>query len=239
MENSVKRRDFLRHLASASICLGLVFLPEGLGELMSYNRQAILAGEWWRLWSGHFAHFTLMHAWTNCALLFLLTVALGRIGSWRLVLGLFVIGPFAISLALMILVPEMVSYRGTSALAALFLTVCAGHVFERARGMSVFFLGMLLIVWSAKLFLEVRDGTSFSNLPTGVHAAWQAHIAGILMGIAVYAAMKRKGMGTHASDSCSGTASLGTPRHERMRENRLLKDKSEEGEIECNAIDVF
>lgn len=193
MEKFVKRMDFLRQLALASICFGLVFLPEGLGELMAYNRDAILAGEWWRLWSGHFVHFTVMHAWTNCALLLLLAVALGRIGSWTLVLGLLIIGPVAISLALMILVPEMVAYRGASALAALFLAACAGHAFEKARGMSVVFLGMLLIAWLAKLFLEVTDGTNFSDLPTGVHVAWQAHIAGILMGIAVYVAMKRAG----------------------------------------------
>lgn len=191
MENSGKRRDFLRHLALVSLCLALVFLPEGLGEPMSYNREAILSGEWWRLWTGHFVHFTSMHAWTNCVLLFLLTVALGRIGPWRLVLGLFVVGPVAISFALMILVPEMVAYRGASALAALLLAVCAGHAFEKARGMSAFLLGMLLVAWSAKLFLEVTDGTNFSNLPTGIHVAWQAHIAGILMGIAVCVAMKR------------------------------------------------
>ncbi|WP_130471861.1 hypothetical protein [Candidatus Magnetaquicoccus inordinatus] len=40
----------------------LAFLPEELLMGLSYQRQDLLNGEWWRLWSGHFVHYSPQHA---------------------------------------------------------------------------------------------------------------------------------------------------------------------------------
>lgn len=178
----------------ACLCLGLVFMPGICADLLAYKRDAIMSGEWWRLWGGHFVHFTPMHAFVNGTLLLLLSVLLGRAYSWKLVGALFLFGPPVISFALLYLVPEMDIYRGASALAALFLTISIGHAFGRAHRITVFLLYTLIIVWLAKLLIEIAGGISFSNLPPTVHVAWQAHVAGILAGVAFSIGLRRQSL---------------------------------------------
>lgn len=59
-----------------SLCmLMLVFavLEPQASELLRYDRGAIVAGEWWRLISGHFVHLVWEHALLNLAGLVLIT----------------------------------------------------------------------------------------------------------------------------------------------------------------------
>ena len=50
----------------AGVCLALALatavVPETLLASLEYNRTAILAGELWRLWTGHLVHFSAEHA---------------------------------------------------------------------------------------------------------------------------------------------------------------------------------
>ena len=197
-----------RHLALALLCIGMVFLPESLAELLEYKRDAIIGGEWWRLWSGHFTHFTLMHAFVNCATLLLLTVLLVRVYSWTLILILFIFGPLVISLSLMSVVHEMAIYRGASALAALFLAMLIVQTIERAHGISAFMLYALIVTWLVKLSVEAAGGMSLSNLSPSIHVAWQAHVAGILAGIAVSSGLKWLIKRTEHADSVRLTRTL-------------------------------
>ena len=174
-----------RYLTLALILLGLILLPENWAELLAYKREAIIAGEWWRLWSGHFVHFTAMHAFVNCTLLLLLSALLMRAYSWKLVWGLLLLGSPVISLALICFAPEMVSYRGASALAALVMALLISHTLSHVRRTAAYFLYALIIAWLAKLSIEATGGINFSDLPPAVHVAWQAHVAGILIGITV------------------------------------------------------
>lgn len=160
-------------------------MPEHWANWMAYDREAILAGEWWRLWSGHFTHFTLMHASVNSALLILLTLILNRVYSRKFILALLFIGPIAISLLLALLVPEMVMYRGASALASLLMALLICHAFYRVQGRSISILYTIVFGWSIKLIFESL-GISLTDLPHPIHVAWQAHLAGMLMGVAIY-----------------------------------------------------
>ena len=49
----------------------------------------------------------------------------------------------------------------------------------------------LATAWAVKLYLEVSAGTGLSSLPPGIHIAWQAHVAGIVAGLSVFAAIKQ------------------------------------------------
>lgn len=159
-------------------------MPEHWAVWMAYNREAILDGEWWRLWTGHFIHFTLMHAFVNGALLLLLSLTLVEVYSRKFVLTLVFIGPVAISILLALFVPEMAWYRGASALASLFMALLIGHAFYRRRGKSVSILYALIFAWLIKLILESL-GVSLADLPYPIQVAWQAHLAGILIGVSV------------------------------------------------------
>lgn len=177
-------------LAIAGLTITLVFMPEHWAGWMAYDREAILAGEWWRLWSGHFTHFTLMHASVNSALLLLLSLTLCRVFSRKFILALFFIGPAAISLLLALFVQEMILYRGASALASLLMALLICHAFYQMQGKSVSILYAIVLGWSIKLIFESL-GISLTDLPHPIHVAWQAHLAGIMIGVAIYFGQKQ------------------------------------------------
>ena len=49
---------------------GLLLISNVLpGSLLEYDRSAIARGEWWRLWSGQFCHWSALHLFGNLAAL--------------------------------------------------------------------------------------------------------------------------------------------------------------------------
>lgn len=178
----------LHSFALAGLAIAPVFMPDQ--DWMAYDRTDILAGEWWRLWTGHFSHFTSMHALMNGVLLLLLSLTLHEIYTRGFVLALAFIGPVAISILLALLVPEMIIYRGASALASLFMALLICHAFYHMRGKSVLILYVLIFAWLLKLVLE-SQGVSVTDLPYPIHVAWQAHLAGILIGVSVFFVTRR------------------------------------------------
>jgi rhomboid family GlyGly-CTERM serine protease len=98
----------------------LFALPAGvLGrapDVFLYDRQAILHGEWWRLWTGHWVHFSASHlAWN--------LLVLAGAGTWleQARPGLTVRFALAtaplISLGLLVATPALGIYGGLSGLA--------------------------------------------------------------------------------------------------------------------------
>jgi rhomboid family GlyGly-CTERM serine protease len=83
-------------------------------ELLSYRREAISAGEFWRVFTGHFVHLNLAHALLNSAgtllLAFFLSREISRRDWWTVVL----IAPFIISLGLWLKQPGLMGYVGFS-----------------------------------------------------------------------------------------------------------------------------
>ncbi|CAK0766443.1 putative Rhomboid family intramembrane serine protease [Gammaproteobacteria bacterium] len=169
----------------------LALMPECWIEWMAYDREAILEGEWWRLWSGHFTHFTIMHAFVNSVLLLLLVLTLDRTFSRRFILVLFLAGPIAISLGVALFVPEMTWYRGGSALVSLLMALLMCHAFSWMPWKFLAILYVGIIGWLIKLFLE-SQGMSLMDLPYPVHIAWQAHLTGSMIGVTVCLVLRHK-----------------------------------------------
>lgn len=164
-------------------CLALNLLPEGDTALLAYQHSTLIEGEWWRLWTGHFVHFSPSHALTNGAMLIMLSLLFARTYGEKTLALIYVFGPVVISLMLLWLVPDMVAYRGASALdAILFASLLAGKLIHVRGKMAVPFV-LLAGAWLVKLSFEIGDGASFSSLPASVHVAWQAHVSGMLIGI--------------------------------------------------------
>lgn len=169
-------------IMTVGACLALLFAPEEVAGWLAFNRQAILDGQVWRLWSGHLEHFSVQHALVDISLLFLLgTVAERELGVARVSWALFVGAP-AISVGLLILAPEMSYYRGVSGLAML-LAVAGGVALWRSRPKLRFFLvlgGTFLVL---KVLLEtIGWSLDMVSFPKTVRVAWQAHLLGGALG---------------------------------------------------------
>lgn len=99
---------------SLTVLFLLLALLPSLSELLIYQREAIRAGEFWRLFTGHFVHLNLVHAVMNAAgtvLVSLLFVhEIRRWQWWVLVLA----APVVISLGLWFKQPGLHGYAGFS-----------------------------------------------------------------------------------------------------------------------------
>ena len=84
------------------------------------DRDALLAGEVWRLWTGHLAHFSPNHLLVDVLVCALLSWALFRSGERGFGWLLFV-GGAALSLSLVACDPALACYGGLSGLNALLL----------------------------------------------------------------------------------------------------------------------
>jgi membrane associated rhomboid family serine protease len=161
----------------ALACLLLACLPESTAAALDWEPGAILAGQWWRLWTGHLLHFGLQHALFDAIVLYAGASLLEReIGTWRLLRQLLLAAPL-VSLALLA-VPDLVAYRGASALAAT-VALAAGIALWPAAGRwrpALLAAGLACAASTAAQALGA--GWSAAGLPGGVVVAWQAHVFG-------------------------------------------------------------
>jgi len=178
-------RSFGLPIATAFVviaCLALLFAPEEVAGWLAFDCQAILGGQVWRLWTGHFEHFSVQHALVDTIVLFLAgAVAERELGTPRVGLA-FLVGAPAISLGLLILAPEMSYYRGASGLSML-AAVAGGIALWRSRPGLRLFLVACGSFLALKVLLEIFGlSLDMANLPKTVQVAWQVHFLGSALG---------------------------------------------------------
>ncbi|NWF37830.1 hypothetical protein F3F96_01560 [Mariprofundus sp. NF] len=182
-------------LAVALLCWLVWFLPEAYQAALVYDSNAAVAGEWWRLWSGHLTHYTLSQLIADSGLVALLGLVLHRVISPYLFAISIIVALPLISLLLLWLVPEMNSYRGASGLAAMLWFMVGLHLIVQAKSGSVpIWIGPLFILLLiAKVAGEALAlFPALSELPAGVVVAWQVHLFGMVIGLMVYLLCVRK-----------------------------------------------
>nr|WP_276510042.1 rhomboid family intramembrane serine protease [Niveibacterium umoris] len=136
----------------------------------------------WQLWSGHLMHFGATHALTDLLALCCAAVLVeADLGSRRTLLLYFGAAPL-ISLTTLLAAPHLVAYRGASALA---VTLCfaAAERLWRDRHLRAPLL-LIAAAFTAKLACDAWGlQTDLSGLPAGIAVAWQAHVAGAVIGL--------------------------------------------------------
>lgn len=182
-------------LASAGValaCAALAWAPAAVIQHLAFDRQAILGGEIWRLWSAHLVHFSLQHALLDGAVFFFVaSVAEHAIGTRRLGIALALGAPF-IGLGLLAAVPGLAYYRGASGLATM-AALLAGAALWRGSAARRRVLALLALGLAARTAAEACGiSASVAGLPDHVALAWQAHVLGASAGGLMVLAGRRR-----------------------------------------------
>jgi rhomboid family GlyGly-CTERM serine protease len=151
-------------------------------DQFAYERAAILAGEWWRLWTGHGVHYSTRQAGIDIGALFLVGAVAERECGTRFTAWVLALGLPALSIGLLLVAPDLVEYRGASGLDVM-LAVLAGTALWRSVPAWRFGLAVLGSALAAKTVLEATGwAPNLSSLPANIQVAWQAHALGGVIG---------------------------------------------------------
>lgn len=161
-------------------CMTLITLGGSeLTVLFRFDREAILHGQVWRLFSGHFTHLGWSHLWLNIAGLALIWALVGRRFSTQQWLTILTGSVFGIDLGLIIFNPELGWYVGLSGV--LHGMLVAGAITEIRCGQCSSYA--LLILVAAKLIWEQMAGPlPGSEAASGGAVIVDAHLYGGLCG---------------------------------------------------------
>jgi rhomboid family GlyGly-CTERM serine protease len=168
-----------------AVALGVHLLPT-LPPLLVFDRAAIAHGEWWRLVTGHWVHFTAAHLLYNLVVL-AVAGAIVEIRGYGNLAALVLLAAVLIGALLYLAEPGMVRYGGLSGIATAVVMSLALHgLGDRPpwRYLSLIVLAAL----TAKLALEFGlgrsivpglSGMSFRTVPL-------SHAAGAIAAVLAY-----------------------------------------------------
>ncbi len=161
----------------------LALFEPRLVSVLQYDRQALLAGEWWRLWTGHLLHTNSWHLVMNLAGLAVITMLHGNYYRHGQFLFLLLSGFCLISLALLFWSPAIGLYVGLSGW--LHALLVFGACEDIRRNWSSGWL--ILAGVGAKVCWEQWQGAS-ADLVTLIEAdvAVDAHLYGAVCGAALF-----------------------------------------------------
>jgi len=178
-------------LVACVLAVGAWFWP-GSFNALAYNREQILRGEWWRLITGHWVHFSGSHLFWNLVVMLPAGVWLERLYPaalrWTIVLS-----PLAISLALLAFDPSMAIYAGISGVASGVLVALAVNGLRTQPTARLWWLAVL-VLFAAKIAIETRGGRPINpELATqNIHSVPLAHLVGAAVGTSATLWRRRK-----------------------------------------------
>lgn len=179
-----KNKQYVISLAILCVIAIIHFLPEHAQNLVNYHRTEINNGQWWRWFSGHFAHTNDMHAIMNAAALLLAANLhakyLSSTNQILLVLVLCVLTSLGIYLGS----TYLVDYVGLSGvLHGLFVAGACKDIQEKEKTGYILLLAIVIKVVYEQVFGASDSVASMINAPV----ATDAHLWGAISGLAVFA----------------------------------------------------
>lgn len=163
------------------ICLTLACFPGSEG--LAFNRNEVLQGHLWLLWTGHLVHYSTQQLLLDTATL-ILAGSLAEI-EFGLVAALVTVllGMPAILLGVLMTTPDLLEYRGVSGIVMMFAAMSGVALWRsrpRARGVIV----LLAVAFVTKTGFDAMGfNVGSASLPANVRVAWQAHAIGAVFGL--------------------------------------------------------
>jgi rhomboid family GlyGly-CTERM serine protease len=156
------------------------WMTPALSETWVYDRNAILRGQIWRLWTGNLVHFSISHlAWN-----LLVVVLTGVWIEWAGFRGgrrLWLIAPPCVGLALLVGEPSLIRYGGLSGLAVAAVTFACLSEWREEGSQKLIWSAMLSLV-GVKIGWEFYSGESIFAHFAGVNVRVEplSHLAGVV-----------------------------------------------------------
>jgi len=161
----------------------------GLRDQLIYDRGAIAAGAWWRVWTGHLVHFGWSHFLADTGLFVILGCLIERQHPWLSRFALAAM-PAVISGGIFFFEPAMTRYGGLSAvnLGLLVFLACKGW---QKNWFDWFWPAVLAIYVAEVVFESVRSNGRGGGMiefdDPSVRVATGAHVWGAAFGLALWA----------------------------------------------------
>ena len=147
--------------------------------MLEFDRQQILSGEVWRIWTGHLVHTNNAHFLLNSVAAIILYFAFfTKIKLSELLLFGFVFASL-ISVTLLCLYPYLDWYNGLS---GLLHALVAYFSMLLAKNEDKMFWAGLAIVWAKVLFEATRASLGYKNMLGDMTVIIDAHFIGVFFG---------------------------------------------------------
>jgi rhomboid family GlyGly-CTERM serine protease len=174
----------------------LVACAPGAGEMLQFHRAEILAGEFWRLASGHLTHWNMEHIQWDL-LMFVVLGAACEIRNPRRMRCCLIAAAANVSLVVFFLFPSVDAYRGLSGIDTALFTLLAIDLMHDARldRKLAVATGGFLVGLAAKTAYEAFTGqTLFVNQQSaGFDLLVWDHITASITGLCVAFVIARRG----------------------------------------------
>jgi rhomboid family GlyGly-CTERM serine protease len=153
-------------------------------ELLVYNRDAVNAGELWRLWTGNIVHFGWLHFLADTGLWLIIGWFVERAHPKAALISLLLI-PLSVTGAVYYFEPDMIRYAGLSGMNVGYLVFLALTGWQKSW--KDWFWPAVLGIHVLELILESTWGHGMIQFddPT-VRVATIAHVGGIVFGIVLW-----------------------------------------------------
>jgi rhomboid family GlyGly-CTERM serine protease len=158
-----------------------------LSRWFVFDREAIICGQWWRLMTGNWVHFSVDHLLADAVAVGVAGGLIERQGGGMRSFWLYVAAAATVGLAVFFLAPEVTQYGGLSGVACgafgcLALNEIKGSKVPRWLPVLVLTLLIAKVGWEyatgRALFVSMHDGMTVLPL---------AHAAGLLSGVGYWA----------------------------------------------------
>lgn len=164
----------------AVFALTVQLAPEQVGRSLRYERDAVLAGEWWRAFGAHVVHLGWTHLLMNLLALAIIAAAVPTSGVGRhLRFGLLLLWlMLAVTFGLLVVDADVDWYVGLSGVLHGLLVFGALAEWRQQRRFAV----LLLAGVAVKLVWEQADGALGTEALIGAPVVVSAHLYGAVAG---------------------------------------------------------
>ncbi len=165
----------------------LIFVSTTATQHLQYDRKATQMGEFWRLITGHWTHWSFDHLLWDVFAFAVLAGLCEQAGRTRL-LACIITSSLSISLGVMVVRPDMPLYRGLSGIDSSLFVLVALEMIKRSlidgdrQRMTV--VGACLVAFMLKVLFELSTGTTVfvDSAQSGMVPLPLAHIIGAGVG---------------------------------------------------------